>query len=248
MNGIAPRVFACNLMILGNETHTLLHCPFSTHAQSAIQSHELNLRRFDLWARAAYTDTQKVAMLFGSILPKLDRQHKKAFSCWVLLISTCTPHIYSIQSHFRLARPPVPSSTSLPATTLFSPPPVDAHCHICQSPFDEHKMLLCDICNAGWHMDCLLPPLTTIYQFKKNCTLKHSHLNLGPTPTCTPMTWGQGLKPKSSAWFAMGGLGPSTQAVFSFGIFFLDFFFRGLVLADRSPPSLRVDFTDDFRL
>jgi len=35
---------------------------------------------------------------------------------------------------------------------------------VCHSPFDEGKleMLLCDICNAGWHMDCLLPPHTTI--------------------------------------------------------------------------------------
>jgi len=36
------------------------------------------------------------------------------------------------------------------------------------------KMLLCDTCNAGWHMDCLLPPLTTI----PNGTLK--------CPLCTP--------------------------------------------------------------
>jgi len=42
----------------------------------------LNLRRFDLWAWATYTDSQKVAMLLGSIPPKLDRQHEKA---WVLL-------------------------------------------------------------------------------------------------------------------------------------------------------------------
>ena len=35
-------------------------------------------------------------------------------------------------------------------------------CQVCHSPFDEGKMLLCDICNAGWHMDCLLHTLTTI--------------------------------------------------------------------------------------
>ena len=33
-----------------------------------------------------------------------------------------------------------------------------AVCQVCQSPFEQHQMLLCDICNAGWHMDCLLPP------------------------------------------------------------------------------------------
>ena len=28
------------------------------------------------------------------------------------------------------------------------------HCQVCQSRFDEREMLLCDICNAIWHMDC----------------------------------------------------------------------------------------------
>jgi len=61
----------------------------------------LNLRRFDLWAWATYTDTQKVAMLLGSIPPKLDTQHEKA---WVLLtFPTCTQLIYSIQFHSCLA-------------------------------------------------------------------------------------------------------------------------------------------------
>jgi len=35
----------------------------------------LNLRQFDLWAWATYTDTQKVAMLLGVIPLKIDRQH-----------------------------------------------------------------------------------------------------------------------------------------------------------------------------
>jgi len=59
------------LKILGNEAHTLLHCPHSSPlAQPAIHSLMLNLRRFDLGAWATYTDTQKVAMLLGSIPPK----------------------------------------------------------------------------------------------------------------------------------------------------------------------------------
>jgi len=36
------------------------------------------------------------------------------------------------------------------------------------------KCSLCDICNAGWHMDCLLPPLTTIPHRTWKC------------PSCTP--------------------------------------------------------------
>ena len=75
-----------------------------------------NPQRFDLWVWATYTDTQKVAKLLGSIPPRLDRQHEQA---WVLLtFPTCTPLIYSIQSHTRLTQPHVFPSTSLPATPL----------------------------------------------------------------------------------------------------------------------------------
>jgi len=124
--------------------------PYAQH--STIQSSS------QVWAWATYTDTQKVPMLLGSIPPKLDRQHRKA---WVLLtFPTCTQLIYLLQSHSRLTQPPVLPSTSLPATISPSPPPDDIQCQVCQSPFDEHQMLLCNKCNAGWHMGCLLPPLT----------------------------------------------------------------------------------------
>jgi len=119
----------------------------------------LNLQQFNLWAWATYTGTQKVAMLFRFIPPKLDRQYEKA---WVLLtFPTYTQLIYSLQSHSRLTQHsvlPVPSPLD---TSSFSPPLDDIHCQVYQSPFDKHQMLLCDICNAGWHMDCLFPPLTT---------------------------------------------------------------------------------------
>jgi len=76
-------------------------------------------------------------MLLGSIPPKLDRQHEKA---WVLLTSpTCTQLIHSIQSHSHPSQPPVLPSTSPPATLLSSLPPDDIHCQICQSLFDQHK-------------------------------------------------------------------------------------------------------------
>ena len=115
---------------------------------------------------------QKVATLLGSIPPKLDRQHEKA---WVLLtFPTCTQLIHSIQAQFRLTQPPILPSTSFPATILSSPPPDDIHCQVCQSPFDEHEMFLCDICIPGWHMDCLLPPLTAIPYGTWKC------------PLCTP--------------------------------------------------------------
>jgi len=60
-------------------------------------------------------------------------------------------------SHYPTPCPPL----YLPlATILSSPPPDDIHCQVCQSLFDEHKMLLCEICNAAWYMDCFLPSLT----------------------------------------------------------------------------------------
>jgi len=46
------------LKIPGDETHTLLHCPyFSPLTQPTIDRLILNLRQFDLWSWATYTDT-----------------------------------------------------------------------------------------------------------------------------------------------------------------------------------------------
>jgi len=70
--------------------------------------------------------------------------------------TSCTPPFFSPRHYF------------------VSPPPDDTHCQVYQSPFDEHRILLCDICNTGWHMDCLLPPLTTIPVVTWKC------------PLCTP--------------------------------------------------------------
>jgi len=62
----------------------------------------------------------------------------------------------------RCTQPFVSLVPSPSATSSFSPPSDDMYCQVCQSPFDEHQMLLCDICNTGWYMVYLLPPLTTI--------------------------------------------------------------------------------------
>ena len=70
-------------------------------------------------------------------------------------------HNLFTQTYSRLTQPPILPTTCIPATILISPPPDDIHCQVCQSPFDEHKVLVSDICNTGLHMDCLLPPLTT---------------------------------------------------------------------------------------
>ena len=108
-------------------------------------------------------------MLLGAVPPKLDRQHEKT---WALLtFPTCTQLIFSLQAHTRLTQPSVSLVPSSPPTTPLPPPSDDTQCQVCQSPFDEHQMLLCDICNAGWHMDCLLPPLTTIPHALWKCPL-----------------------------------------------------------------------------
>ena len=105
-----------------------------------------------------------------------------------------TQLIYSGQSHFHKHQPssspgPVPSLPS----SLASPLPEDTQCKVCQSPFYEEKMLLCDICNAGWHMDFLLPPHTTIparmwkrphaHAPSSQGPLRHLHL---PSPILDP--------------------------------------------------------------
>jgi len=57
------------MQIIGNETHTLLHCPhFSPLVQPAIQSFGFNHLQFDRWAWAIYTDIQKVTELCYSDL------------------------------------------------------------------------------------------------------------------------------------------------------------------------------------
>ena len=119
------------------------------------------LRRYDLCSWSSHTPLQQTAILLGSSPPKLLRKHDKA---WTHSTShTCTNLIYSLQSHFFKHQPltspgPAHSLASSPASPLSD----DTQCQVCHSPFDEEKMLLCDICNAGWHMECLLPPLTTI--------------------------------------------------------------------------------------
>jgi len=139
-----------------------IHCPRSSHlSHPAILSLARALRRYYLCSWSSHTPLQQTAILLGSSLPELLRKHDKA---WTLSTSsTCAQLIYSLQSQFfkhqASASPgPVPSLKSPPA----SPPSDDTQCQVCESLLDEEKMLLCDICNAGWHMDNLIPTLNTI--------------------------------------------------------------------------------------
>jgi len=58
----------------------------------------------------------------------------------------------------------------------------DTQCQVCHSPYKEDKMLLCDKCNAGWHLDCLIPPLTTIPSGVWECP------HCTPCPSLPPVT------------------------------------------------------------
>lgn len=48
------------------------------------------------------------------------------------------------------------------ATTTKNDEPDFTHCELCNRSDREDIMLLCDGCDAGYHMDCLTPPLTEI--------------------------------------------------------------------------------------
>ena len=41
-------------------------------------------------------------------------------------------------------------------------PAADLSCEVCASPHDEVRMLLCDACGTGWHLQCLDPPLSAV--------------------------------------------------------------------------------------
>jgi len=162
------------IQIVGNEFHTLLHCPHSSYlSHPAILNFTRALHRFDLCSWSSHTPLQQTAILLGSRPPKLLQKHDKT---WTDSTSpTCTQLIYSLQSHFSKhlfsrSTAPVPSLIS----SLDSLPSDDTQRQVCQSPFDEERMLLCDICNAGWHMACLLSPLTTI------------PVGIWKCPLCTP--------------------------------------------------------------
>lgn len=45
---------------------------------------------------------------------------------------------------------------------LLAKPPADLPCEVCRFPDNEAEMLLCDLCNTGWHMGCLKPALTKV--------------------------------------------------------------------------------------
>ena len=60
-------------------------------------------------------------------------------------------------------------------------PAVDFPCQVCELPDRGHRMLLCDSCNDGYHMDCLDPPLTKVPKgewYCPSCTTAERHLPL----------------------------------------------------------------------
>jgi len=83
------------IQIVGNELHTLLHCPHSSPlSHPAILSLTRAVRRSDLCSWSLHTPLQQTAILLGSSPPKLLCKHEKA---WTHSTSTtCTQLIYSL--------------------------------------------------------------------------------------------------------------------------------------------------------
>ena len=48
-------------------------------------------------------------------------------------------------------------------------PDANLPCQVCGFPDDEARMLLCDRCDQGWHMQCLDPPLTKVPTGRWTC-------------------------------------------------------------------------------
>jgi len=67
------------IQIVGNEPHTLLHCPHSSPlSHPDILSLTRALRRYDLCSWSSHTPLQQTAILLGSRAPKLLHKHDKA--------------------------------------------------------------------------------------------------------------------------------------------------------------------------
>lgn len=52
---------------------------------------------------------------------------------------------------------------------------VETQCCICNGLDDEERMLLCDTCDAGYHIDCLDPPLTGVPRVPWHCASCTEH-------------------------------------------------------------------------
>ena len=72
-----------------------------------------------------------------------------------------TTHLLTPISLFQTPTLSLSRARTVPHLLPTSPPSDDTQCQVCQSLCDEEKLLLSDICNAGWHMDCLLLTLTS---------------------------------------------------------------------------------------
>jgi len=46
--------------------------------------------------------------------------------------------------------------------TQASDPFADMECQVCNSAKNEEKMILCDVCDAGYHLDCVVPKLKKV--------------------------------------------------------------------------------------
>ena len=162
---------------VGDPLHTLLHCPHSSPLSlPAIHSLTHALRRYDLCLWSSHTQLQQP--FSSAVLPSAPSQIRQSmdplYLAYVYTIYSVQPHFLKHQPSASLAPQPLPGPyhpSLTPIAVSFRRIP---NAKYVESPSDQDKMLLCDICNAGWHMDCLLPLLTTIQAGVWKC------------PSCTP--------------------------------------------------------------
>ena len=155
---------------MGNEPHTLLHCPHSSPlSHPAILSLTRALRRYDLCSWSSHTgpDSNKLPFSLGPVSLNSSANTTKHGLTLLPL------HVHNSSTHSNLTFPNT-NPQPLPGPYCPSFPPLSAlalmirWARCAKVPltrkecFSVTYVTLCDICNAGWHMNCLLPPLTTI--------------------------------------------------------------------------------------
>jgi len=145
------------------------------------------LGRYDLCSSSSHIPLQQTAILLGSSPPKLLCKHDKAWTDCTCARSTqlTAPALdaHNSSTHSNLTSPdtnpqPLPDPHS-PSPPPLPAPPLMIHSAMCVkvpltrktclsvtylTPICPALELVCDISNAGCqcHMDCLLPPLTTV--------------------------------------------------------------------------------------
>ncbi|XP_024086370.1 PHD and RING finger domain-containing protein 1 isoform X3 [Cimex lectularius] len=120
-------------------------------------------------------DGDRCIICFKNLRPPLAKPlncnhnfHPECLSTWSKTSNTCPID----RVKYTAIRVTGVSGELISRTDVKTPPPQNHNadfepddatfCEVCHQHDREHEMLLCDRCNAGYHMDCLSPPLTQV--------------------------------------------------------------------------------------